>query len=456
MPGAAEHRIIGDIVLRACRTVAGKAAAPRAFFFKSAAAARAMRQKYGLYPSFIESKYRGLETLARQTALVGRLGPRPEKAIEEIVGLAKEMTRSSNERQQLEHFVGNAPEVGGMLAKQMGLLTGKSNRPLYALGARIASGWMVWERMSMLGRVLLTHLEGLPTKSSELRYWGVGFVDRYKGFFSDMTRAAPESDRGKLMQLIWAGHDADNSYRAARYDSADTAPGVLSRLSDVYFRLTGVTHVLPNQRQGAQHMMARELAMERGKAYADVDPRIQRILRLYGIEEPEWKALHGAEWTAGRTIDGSGRGGSSPNAYLTPEDALKLSDEGMRAYLAERRPVLAGAYGLTPEMMERARNELATAIATMYTDRGLYAMFAGAGIRTKARLYGATQPGTLAGIGARLLWQFKQWPVEMVYRAWGREIYGGNKGLDRVASIVELAVAATVMGTLGELVRDLS
>jgi hypothetical protein len=33
-------------------------------------------------------------------------------------------------------------------------------------------------------------------------------------------------------------------------------------------------------------------------------------------------------------------------------------------------------------------------------------MFSHAGVRIKARLYGATQPGTLAGVGARLLWQF--------------------------------------------------
>jgi hypothetical protein len=41
-------------------------------------------------------------------------------------------------------------------------------------------------------------------------------------------------------------------------------------------------------------------------------------------------------------------------------------------------------------------------------------------------------------------------------RAWGREIYGGNNGLGRIASVVELTVAATVMGTLGKLGSDLS
>jgi hypothetical protein len=44
----------------------------------------------------------------------------------------------------------------------------------------------------------------------------------------------------------------------------------------------------------------------------------------------------------------------------------------------------------------------------------------------------------------------------MIYRAWGREIYGGNNGLGRIASVVEFTVAATVMGTLGKLGSDLS
>jgi hypothetical protein len=435
--------------------VPAKAASHREFFFKSADAARTMRKKYGLYPSFIESKYRGYENLSRQTALIGRLGPKPEEAIREIRDRALEMTKATNERQAVEKFVngrGGAYDLS-TLDKQMGFLTGKANKPLYSLGARIAAGWMVWERMSMLGRVLLTHIEGLTTKSSELRYWGASAIDRYKGFFTDMRRAAPDSERGRLMELIWSGHDADNSFRAARYDTADTAPGILARLSDVYFRLTGVTHVLPNQRQGAQHVMARELAMERGKAFGDVDPKIQRILSLYGIAEPEWKLLHGTEWTRGRTPDGAGPGGSSADAFLTPEDALKLSDDSMKAYL-KTKPNMSGAFGMTDERIARAKNDLATQLATMYSDRGLYAMFGGASVRTKARIFGATQPGTVGGVAVRLLMQFKQWPVEMMYRTWGREIYGGNKGMGRVGSILELVAMSTVMGTLGELVRD--
>ena len=36
--------------------------------------------------------------------------------------------------------------------------------------------------------------------------------------------------------------------------------------------------------------------------------------------------------------------------------------------------------------------------------------------RTRARLHGNTQAGTASNIALRLLWQFKQWPLEMIYR----------------------------------------
>jgi hypothetical protein len=421
--------------------VAGKAAAHRELHFKSFDDWYALNQKYGLYPTFLASKMEGYRTLARQTALVSRLGTKPEEAFEDVVSWIKKGTEATNQRQEFEKFE-------PMLRKQFNQFTGKNNRPVYKLAARIAGNWMVWERMSMLGRVLITHLEGLPTKSSELRYWGASFADRYKGFFTDMMRAAEGTDRAKLAELIWAGADADNSYLASRYDSADTPKGVFSRIHDTFFWLTGVTNVLPNQREGAQLVMARELGMERGKAWAEVDPKLQRILRMYGIEEPEWKALSGVDWQVGRASEGSA-------AYLTPTEALKLSDEQVRAYLAERRPPLSAHGPPTADMIEQARHDLATTLATMYSDRGDYAMFRPSE-RTRARLYGNTQAGTAGNIALRLLWQFKQWPLEMIYRTWGREIYGGNRGMDRVAAVTELLVASTVMGVLGEMVRDVT
>ena len=55
------------------------------------------------------------------------------------------------------------------------------------------------------------------------------------------------------------------------------------------------------------------------------------MLRGFGINEPEWKALHGVEWTK---LD--------DRTYLFPNDALKLSDDQIKAYIAEARPMGQG------------------------------------------------------------------------------------------------------------------
>jgi hypothetical protein len=136
--------------------VAGKAAAHRELHFKSFEDWYALNQKYGLYPTFLASKMEGYRTIARQTALVSRLGTKPEETFEDLIGWIKKGTEQTNQRQEFEKFE-------PMLRKQFNQFTGKNNRPVYKLAARIAGNWMVWERMSMLGRVLIGTRASSPT-----------------------------------------------------------------------------------------------------------------------------------------------------------------------------------------------------------------------------------------------------------------------------------------------------
>jgi len=79
------------------------------------------------------------------------------------------------------------------------------------------------------------------------------------------------------------------------------------------------------------------------------------------------------------------------------------------------------------------------------------------GARVRAMLFGKNfQPGTPINTALRLLYQFKIWPADMVTRAWEREIYGtiGDGKYDRMAGLVEVAVAAIIFGTPSEAVRD--
>jgi hypothetical protein len=63
-------------------------------------------------------------------------------------------------------------------------------------------------------------------------------------------------------------------------------------------------------------------------------------------------------------------------------------------------------------------------------------------------LYQGTQAGTPLNLALRLMLQFKQFPTAMITRVWGAEIYGGAKGMGRIAGISELVVMSTLFGML--------
>jgi hypothetical protein len=71
------------------------------------------------------------------------------------------------------------------------------------------------------------------------------------------------------------------------------------------------------------------------------------------------------------------------------------------------------------------------------------------GPREQALLYQGTQANTPLNLALRLFMQFKQFPTAMISKVWGREIYGGEKGLNRIAGLTELVVASTLFGMLG-------
>jgi len=426
--------------------VAAKAAAHREIIWKSFEDQQAINNKYGLY-SLTEAKYQGYKTLARQTALIERFGTKPREGFDAWVNHIKNVTTDPNQWQAFDKFA----KTG--LQYRMGHLDGSMNRPVNRLGSQITGAVMMWNRMSMLKRVLFTHIAGLPTKSSELRFWGAPLADQYRGFITGMERG---EEKREFEQLAWTASDANNHYIISHYDNADAPAGLLSRAAESLWRWTGAGALIDRHRVDAQMVMSRRLGMAKGEDFASLGPERTRILQYFGIEEPEWKALNKVEWTQGRGMDGEGV------PFLTPQEAMKLSDDDVKAYLddvrAAGRPVPGqGATGATPQMIAKTRNDLAMSLAVMLQERGNYAMFRPS-LKGKMVLpfLRSTQAGTLENNVARLIYQFKLWPVEMFIRTWGREIYGGQGVTGAVSGITQLVVASAIFGTLSEMVRDLA
>lgn len=325
-------------------------------------------------------------------------------------------------------------------------IDGTSLKPVDRARANTVANIMAVQRMSKLGNIFATHFASLPTKAAEAAYWGIPFAERFTSMFRGFTEGGEGSAKRQALELTLVGFENRLGHMMNAYDVADAPAGWLTKHETTFFKLTGVSAVIDNQRGDFEAMAARHLGSKRDQAWVDVGRKEQRVLAGFGIAEPEWKALHGVDWT---TIDGT--------THLFPSDAMKLSDDQVRAYLKDSKSAELNRQEPRPEDIAKARDDLAMTLAATYSDRGGYAIPMPSA-RIRAMLFGKDyEPGTSWNMAKKLFWQFKIWPADMITRAWEREIYGriGDGKLDRVAGLVEIAVGAIVFGVAAEGIRDL-
>jgi hypothetical protein len=455
---------------------AKKAAASRELHFKSGQDWRAYNEKYGVQGP-TGTVVQAMSITARRTALMKEFGTRPAEAFERDMNFIKaslqqEGDRATSKLNALEVAAANPAAPMDVIAPQMqaasaaieeaadrfghfasweqalrnrfAQIDGTSMKPVNKAMANVVSNWMAIQRMAKLGRVALTHFASLPTKALEARYWGIPFARRFGSLFSGMTQGAAGSDKRAALDLTLVAFENRLGHMMAQYDVADAPAAFISRMEATFFRLIGVSSVVDNQRGDAEAMFAAHVGGKRGQDWANIGRKEQRVLQGFGIGEKEWKALHGVEWTQ-----------LGDRTYLFPPDAIKLSDEQVRAYARDANPLQASRGELGAHDIAKIRNDLAMSIATAYSDRAGYAVPM-PNARIRAILFGKNyEPGTVINSALKLLYQFKLWPADMITRAWEREIYGtiGGGRYDRLAGIMEVAVAGIVFGVASEDVR---
>jgi len=456
------------------------ASATRELHFKSGKDWRAYNEQYGV-GNPTHTVVQALSIGARRTALMKEFGTRPKEAFDEDVNFIKaslqqetqaqtsrlsalEQTLASPNadpkaiakieadmaslREQIAKASGKSEDFQKWepaLRNRFAQIDGSSQRPVNRTLANIASNWMAIQRMAKLGRVAFTHFASLPTKAAEARYWGIPAGERFGSLFRGLTQGAEGSAKREALDATLVGFEHRLGHMMAMYDVADAPAGALAKMESIFFKLTGVSSVVDNQRGDAEAMFASHLGAKRGTAFADIGPKEQRVLRGFGLGEAEWKALHGVDWST-----------FGDRTYLTPSDALKLSDDQVRAYMKDAQGGALGRQAPNADDIDKARQDLALQLATAYTDRAGFAIPMPSA-RIRAMMFGKNfEPGTGLNTALKLIYQFKLWPADMIVRAWGREIYGtiGDGRMDKVAGLVEFAVGSIVFGVASEAVRE--
>jgi hypothetical protein len=414
--------------------VAKKVSASRVLHWKTSDDWLAYTQKYGSGGAR-EVFLAGLERAAKSTALMQVYGTNPRAAFESDLDWVATEFRGADDR--VRKFTNSRKG----LVNRFDHLDGTAQRPENRLASDITAWTLAGQRWSKLGGASLSAVTDIAFKAAELRYQGVPVLERWSGALTGYFRGRGTKEGKEIADLMLAGLESRMGQMALRYDVFDNQPGTISRVDNIFFKLTGLTQMTVNQRADSEVIMAAHLGKMQKKGWSKLPPETSRALKMAGVSPAQWEMLRSVEWTK-----------PGERTYLTPDAARNIPDETVKAHLLK-----TGKINDKSDAAAKVRvfkDDLATTLAAYYADRGTYAVLE-TGVRERAILLRGTKSGTPEGIAARLLVQFKAFPTAVLARAWGREIHGGQGRMGAVSGLVQMISTGMMMGYAAMVLKDI-
>ena len=416
-----------DAAVRGPSALANRISRHRRLLFKTADGWFDYNKQFGS-SSLREALMSGLQHMGEATGLMRKLGPNPEYGYKEFIEQIDILVRQRMSPEEYNVFKGKS-KPDGKFENRFRILDGSFRVPVNETHARVASTVMGIQNMSKLGGAVITAVADLGVAASELKYQGMSFLGSFGRMIGGLARGRPDVEKQEILADLSVFFDSMRGDIASRFSAHDSLPGRMSRAQTLFFKINGLTWWTETARGAATLMTAHNLGRKADVAFADLDAETARLFRLYDIGPSDWNAIRGAVRTA----------------------------EDERAYVSTE--------GLSPSVAGKLR--------TLISDRATSAVIE-PDARTRAVMLQGTRPGTATGTLFRFIGQFKSFPVAVLQRSVGREIFGRGHKLGKMTDgytkqligalrggeggmlgLVQLLVATTALGYLSMATKDL-
>ncbi len=371
--------------------LARRASQERKLLFKDADSWMDYQEQFGR-GTLMDAVRGGLESGARNTALMRMWGPNPEAMFETISEAAKVRARDRGDFEAVDKLNGSWNK------KLFGVVTGASATPANLTWAKASATFSAFQTLTKLGGVVLSSVPDLAVNAAMLRHNGVGLFESY---FNQVSSLLPKNAaRREVADLAGAGIDGLLGNVASRFSAVDGMRGNAARLVDIFHKYNGLEWWTDSMKFGLGTMLTHNMGRLADTAFDALNPRMRTTMERYGITAADWDV---ARATANVGADG--------RRYMLPAE---VADEAV-----------------------------ASKFQTYITDQireGMTEPDAG----SRAIGTWGTQAGTPEGFAVRLMMQFKTYPVTFMRRTLNREL-NRNDGLD-VAGIAHLIVATSLLG----------
>lgn len=414
--------------------LAKKLSSERVIHFKDGKSAFEYSNRYSRQP-LREAVYSGFGHDAQSIALLETFGTNPrlmfEQVVDDIKGQLKgkpklfERIGESSLKNQFAELDGTTRAIGA----------GAPVLNTSVTYAGIASGFRAVQAMSKLGFATISSFSDIATKAAFINSnTNRSVFSSYAVALSDTFRLFNSKEQKELAFLINVGVENELAEVHARFSANDSAPGVMSRLQQKFFKLNGMQWWNSTQKVGIARMLAADLAQYVKNDFDAVPDETKRLLGLYGITEAEWPLF--------RQLDLKMADGRN---YLTTDSVANLSGEQLDAAISRQY----GTTNITDDLRARYRDELRTKIAAYYSDSADTAIPT-PGARERAIMNQGLPRGTVAGEAVRMIMQLKGFPITYVTKGLGRQYEAGGK-----MGVVKMMIGTTMMGYIANATKDI-
>lgn len=382
------------------RNLAKKVSAERVLHFKDGLSWHQYNKAYGT-GSLREAFLGGLDQAGQNTGLMRRLGTNPESNWEAILD---ELQRDLMDKPvELRRF---QTDRRGWLKTRFAEVDGTARLAVNQQAARVASNIRALQSMAKLGGAVISALTDLPVAASEMRYQGKGMLSSMGTLIGGMVKGRKPAEQREILSSLGVFFDNVRGDVVSKFSADDSLGGKMSGLQQKFFKLNGLTWWTDTMRSTAALMMSHHLAYNRALNWDQMNPDLRRTLELFDFDAGRWDLVRG---TGAKLADG--------REYMTTQGLDEIPEADLAAYLTSK-----GRTANTAAVAE-LREELGAQLRSYITDRASYAVIE-PDARTRAIMRRGTQPGTVAGELLRFVGQFKAFPVAILQKSFGRELYG--------------------------------
>lgn len=397
-------------------TFAGRLRKSRVLHYKDAASWLQHIRKYG-NGSLRQSIEDSFTYAAKNMAILEKMGPDATGNYEIVKRVISKKNRGLPRLKSKLKALDNV----------FGVINGISSSPVNYKFANVASNYRSFINWTKLGFVMFGSIPDVANMASELRFNGIGFLDRWGQSLGNLKNLLKsEKQFRETADLLGVSAEAMMGY-TNRLSIGDNESGIATKLNQIFFKLNGLRKWDLVHRTGTINSLARNLANQRGLRFSNLDEDLKNVLGLYNIGERDWEVM--------RKVPTKRKDGK---LFVSPDSIRDASDKLIKDVFGED----------VPRGTSKIRIDIENKFMRYFHDRASNVIINPTS-RTRAVVLQGTRPGTPMGEAARLMAQFKMYSVGFTRDVLGRHLGGGASGKADIQGLAELVVSMGILNYIG-------